>query len=474
MAERISARRLAFEVLADVEFDDAYANLVMPKRLSNARLEARDAGFSQELAFGTLRWQLFYDEVIEFAAARNLDEIDPTALIVLRLGAHQLLELATPAHAAIAETVDLAKEVLPARLTGFTNAVLRRISERTRNDWMQRVLAGLSDENDRLAVQFSHPVWVVRALRQALKLDGREASLPELLAADNRPPKVSIAALPGTGASDLLAAASGVSPGAASPIGFELSGGDPSLLEAIRNGSARVQDQGSQLAALILTRAEPSRGSGPAKSGAQHQAWADFCAGPGGKAALMAAEAKTVDATLLCNEVTPHRVELVRKAISGLPTAHVEVRQGDGRQLGTKTPGAFDRILLDAPCTGLGALRRRPEARWRKSPRDLDELVALQRELFESAALALKPAGLLAYVTCSPHPAETTAQVDWALKKFDELELVDASAILHQINAALTVSEGRKTVQLWPHVHGTDAMFVALFKKKESKRKAKA
>ena len=473
MAERISARRLAFEVLADVEFDDAYANLVMPKRLAAARLEARDAGFAQELAFGTLRWQLFYDEVIEFAAARSLEEVDPTALLVLRLGAHQLLELETPPHAAIAETVDLAKEVLPARLTGFTNAVLRRISERTRNDWMQRVLAGLEDENDRLAVQYSHPVWVVRALRQALKLDALEATLAQLLAADNKPPKVSIVALPGTDAASLLTDLPGVTPGGASPIGFELAGGDPALLEAIQQGSARVQDQGSQLAALALTRADLSGDTGGAAP-AKGELWADFCAGPGGKAALMAAEADLVDANLLCNEVTPHRVELVRKALAGLPTSHVEVRQGDGRALGAQAPGRFDRILLDAPCTGLGALRRRPEARWRKSPRDLDELVVLQRELFESATASLRVGGLLAYVTCSPHPAETTAQVDWALKKFDELELVDASAVLHAITSDLPLTEGRKTVQLWPHIHGTDAMFVALFKKKETKRKAKA
>lgn len=468
MTERHSARRIAFEVLADVEFDDAYANLVMPRRLAAARLEPRDAGFAQELAFGTLRWQLFYDEVIEFAAARNLDEVDPAALLVLRLGAHQLLELGTPAHAAIAETVDLAKEVLPARLTGFTNAVLRRISERTRDDWMQRVLAGLDDENDRLAIQFSHPVWVVRALRQALRLDGRENALAELLAADNLPPKVSVVALPGTDAAELLASDSHITPGSASPLGYELAGGDPAHLSAIRNGSARVQDQGSQLAALVLTRA--ATGQLPGKS----ERWADFCAGPGGKAALMAAESASTSATLLCNEVAPHRVELVRKAIAGLPTAHVDVRQGDGRAIGKNSPQAFDRILLDAPCTGLGALRRRPEARWRKSPRDLDELVVLQRELFESAAEALKPGGLLAYVTCSPHPAETTGQVDWAIKKFDNLELVDASAVLHEINPALPLTVGRKTVQLWPNVHGTDAMFVALFSKKSNERKVKA
>lgn len=451
-------------MLAGVEFDDAYANLLLPKLLTEARMDSRDAGFAQELAFGTLRWQLLYDEAIEIAARRALDDIDPSALLVLRLGAHQLLAMRVPSHAALAETVELAKQVLPSRLTGFVNAVLRRVSERSRDDWMQAVLAGLDDENDRLAISQSHPVWVVRALRQALKLDGREAELAALLAADNAAPEVNLVALPGLGAEADLEASTTVIKGSVSPIGFRLTGGDPANVSAVREGSARVQDEGSQLVALALSRANEAR---------RGENWLDLCAGPGGKAAVLAAEAQAARVSLQCNEVTPHRATLVKKALAPITSSEVTVSNLDGRDIGRAHPGAFDRIMVDAPCTGLGALRRRPEARWRKSPRDLDELVALQRELLDSAVEALAPNGTLAYVTCSPHPSETTAQIDWLLKRHPELELLDAKPILRSLNNELELNDERKTVQLWPHVHGTDAMFLAMFTKSSKSTKNK-
>lgn len=122
--------------------------------------------------------------------------------------------------------------------------------------------------------------------------------------------------------------------------------------------------------------------------------------------------------------------------------------------------------MLDAPCTGLGALRRRPEARWRKQPSDLAELSRLQQELISSAWLALKPGGLLAYVTCSPHSAETVSIVDWLMRRHgDEVQLLDAGSVLHRINDTLTLNSKRKTVQLWPQLHDTDAMFMALLTK---------
>ena len=460
MNRKLGARQIAFEVLEAVEFDDAYANLIMPKRLAKANLDQRDAGFAQELAFGTLRWQLLYDEIIEFAAKRPLESIDTKALIVLRLGAHQLLELETPPHAAISETVDLAKQVLPERLIGFVNAVLRRISERNRNDWLQKVLAGLDDEIDRLAVRYSHPVWIVRALKQALKSDGREGELDLLLRADNTQAKVSLVALPNLAKKEDIEArlVDGENP---SPLGVVLEAGDPARITQVREGTVRVQDQGSQLATLILSRAAEAHAG---------ERWADFCAGPGGKAALLAAEAMTAKTDLTCTEVSEHRTRLVKDALSAVQRAgaRITVRNADARDIGQDSPDAFDRIMLDAPCSGLGALRRRPEARWRKSSRDIAELNQLQLELLESAVSAAKPGGLIAYVTCSPHLAETTAIVDAALKRHSSIELLDSNEILRSINQKLATTPGRKTTQLWPHVHGTDAMFIALLRKRPS------
>jgi 16S rRNA (cytosine967-C5)-methyltransferase len=191
-----------------------------------------------------------------------------------------------------------------------------------------------------------------------------------------------------------------------------------------------------------------------------------MCAGPGGKAALLAAEAAEVGAVFIANEVIPARAELVRNALEVLPG--VEVITGDGRDIGATNPNSFDRILLDAPCTGLGALRRRPEARWRKSPKDVGDLTGLQAELLRSAILALKPGGTLAYVTCSPHLAETRGVVEGALRKYPTVSELDARQALSGVSMSeLDLAGDTKSVQLWPHRHGTDAMFIALLTKSE-------
>jgi 16S rRNA (cytosine967-C5)-methyltransferase len=164
------------------------------------------------------------------------------------------------------------------------------------------------------------------------------------------------------------------------------------------------------------------------------------------------------------NEVSLHRAKLVEQALE--PISKVKVSIGDGRQIGASGE-RYSRVLLDAPCTGLGALRRRPESRWRKKPTDIPELSKLQKELFEASWDALLPGGVLGYVTCSPHLSETTALVAWAESKYrDNLELLSANAILNVINPDLGLDTAFRTTQLWPQIHGTDAMFIALFRKK--------
>jgi 16S rRNA (cytosine967-C5)-methyltransferase len=449
---RTSARTIALELLFSVELDDAYANLLMPKLLTKSKLDDRDSSLAQELAFGTLRWQLFYDRIIEECAKRYSDEIDIKALIVLRLGAHQLLGMRIPAHAALDETVELAKQFVSRGAAGFVNGVLRRISERSRDEWLGIVLAGLENKTERLAVEYSHPIWVVKALQQALALDDREAELNDLLLADNIAPLVSLVALPGFASQSDF---EDLPIGPASPIGAQLDSGDPNNLEAFREGRIRVQDQGSQLAALALVDAIAIKPG---------EKWLDLCAGPGGKAALLAAEARLNGSQLTCNEISPHRAKLVRQALSVADNS-VIVTEEDGRSYSSNHAEEFDRILLDAPCTGLGALRRRPESRWRRKQSDVSDLSQLQEELLESAWVCLKPGGVLAYVTCSPHLAETNAIVDWAKKKLSGLELLDANAVLAKINPGLQLNRKRKTAQLWPHLHQTDAMFIALLAK---------
>ncbi|WP_136520012.1 MULTISPECIES: RsmB/NOP family class I SAM-dependent RNA methyltransferase [Cellulomonas] len=466
-----AARGAAFDAVRAVADAEAYANLVLPPLLRDRGITGRDAGFATELAYGTLRLRGRYDAVLALASSRPLEQVDPPVLDLLRLGAHQLLGMRVPAHAAVSETVGLARERVGAGAAQFVNAVLRRVAEHDVDAWLARIGDAAdptgADEVARLAVTQSHPAWVVRALRESLVGDGRAAAeVPDLLAADNAPPRVTLVARPGLTTTDELVAEAGqdAAPGPYAPTAVVLPGGDPGSLPAVREARAGVQDEGSQLVALALAAAPLD---GP------DERWLDLCAGPGGKAALLAALAAQRGARLVANEVQPHRSRLVAQSLRAVPAPAVEeVRTGDGRTVGTDEPGAYDRVLLDAPCTGLGALRRRPEARWRRTPADLATLGTLQRELLASAIAAVRPGGVVAYVTCSPHLAETrlvvTDAVRAARRAGTEVEVVDAGPVLADVAPAWapTRSGDRPDVQLWPHVHGTDAMYLSLLRRR--------
>lgn len=450
------ARLVAYEVLEAVRDAEAYANLLLPARIDRARLDPADAGLATELTYGTLRRLGTWDAVIAEAAGRPVAQIDPPVLDVLRLGVHQLLATRVPTHAAVNESVALAHRVAP-HASGFVNAVLRAVSRTEADAWLERVggATGAEGSLERLAVVESHPLWVVRALRAALDREGRVDELEALLAADNVAPTVNLVLLPGLG--DGVVDELG-EPDRYSPVGFTAE--RPLDLVAAHDGRVRVQDEGSQLAALALVGAAPVRAG---------ERWLDLCAGPGGKTALLAAAALDADATLVANELVPVRAELVRRAIAAVPL-DVRVSVGDGRDVDPDAlgaPGGFDRILLDAPCTGLGALRRRPEARWRKQPSDVPELTALQGALIDAAFRALAPGGVLAYVTCSPHTAETHGTLLAALARWgDAAEQLDtASVVQAAARHPLDLAGDGRTVQLWPHRHGTDAMFIALVRK---------
>ena len=462
------ARDTAYLVLRAVERDGAYANLELPKALRQARLRGRDAAFATELAYGTLRMQGLYDAILAVAADRPADQIDAPVRDVLRLGVHQLVGMRVPDHAAVSATVALARQHVSQGAGGFVNAVLRRVSERTREEWVETVTGGIDDPVARLALEHSHPEWVVRALRAALIAHGStaqqaDAELPELLAAHNAPGPLTLVARPGL-VDDTALEEAGATPSPVARTAWSLPAGDPGVLSAVRDGRAAVQDAGSQLLTLALAEA-PLEG--------RDERWLDLCAGPGGKAGLLAALALERGASLRANEVSAHRAELVRHTLQGAldAGAKVEVTVDDGRDVGAQEPGGYDRVLVDAPCTGLGALRRRPESRWRRSPADLSTLGPLQRELLYSAVDAVRPGGLVAYSTCSPHIGETTLVINDLLKRRDDVELVDVRPLLlDRSGTALpgTGGDGERWAQLWSHRHDTDGMFVALLRRRSS------
>ncbi|GAB3044874.1 transcription antitermination factor NusB [Parafrigoribacterium mesophilum] len=450
------ARRVAYEVISAVRESDAYANLLLPVRLGRAKLAGPDAALATELTYGTLRMLGYYDRVIELAARRPAAQIDAPILDVLRLGVHQLLSMRVAQHAAVDEAVSLAREVGSRSATGFVNGVLRTITRSSPQTWQSLVLAGARNDDERLAAEHSHPVWIIRAFRRALAAEGRGDELTALLQADNAAPHVSLTALPGL---STVADLPGTRPGRFSPFAAASDGGDPAHWSVVREGRARVQDEGSQLAALALSRARPIR---------LGERWLDLCAGPGGKATLLAAEAAAGGATLVANEFVPARAQLVRNALA-VYESPPDVWELDGTGIGDSHAGQFDRILLDAPCTGLGALRRRPEARWRKQPHDVADLAEVQIRLLESALTALKPGGIVAYVTCSPHPGETRAVVQSVLGGTNagpgDVHTIDTQAVLAQATRQRLDLPQASHVQLWPHRHGTDAMFIQLLQR---------
>ncbi|MEU5045444.1 RsmB/NOP family class I SAM-dependent RNA methyltransferase [Streptomyces griseorubiginosus] len=447
-------RILAFEALRAVDERDAYANLVLPPLLRKARekggFDARDAALATELVYGTLRRQGTYDAIIAECVDRPLREVDPPVLDVLSLGAHQLLGTRIPTHAAVSATVELARVVLGDGRAKFVNAVLRKVARDDLDGWLAKVAPPYDDDpEDHLAVVHSHPRWVVSALWDSL--GGGRAGIERLLAADNERPEVTLVARPGRSGTEELLREEAAAPGRWSPYAVRLAeGGEPGAVDAVREGRAGVQDEGSQLVALALANA-PVEG--------RDEKWLDGCAGPGGKAALLAALAAERGAVLLASEKQPHRAGLVAKALHGNPGPY-QVIAADGTRPPWR-PGTFDRVLMDVPCTGLGALRRRPEARWRRRPEDLEGFGPLQRELLSTALDSVRVGGVVGYATCSPHLAETRAVVEDVLKQWPSTELIDARPLFPGVPE---LGEG-PDVQLWPHVHGTDAMYLALLRR---------
>lgn len=461
------ARRSAYDVLHEVGAADGYSNLVSRRIFAERRLDTRDAAFATELVMGTLRRRGTLDAVLADCVTRPLAKLDPRVLDALRMGAYQLLFMDTARHAAVNSTVDLVGQVCGRGPRGLTNAVLRKVSEHDLQWWLEHLTRGVEDRMTVLEITHAHPRWIIEALRDAL--GGDEEALVALLERNNAAPPVTLVARPGRSSVAELLEFPDTEAARYSPYGVRLASGRPASVLSVREQRAAVQDEGSQLVALALAGAE-----GPTSDGDEY-AWLDLCAGPGGKSGLLGAVAAQRNVALVAVEPRTARARLVARALVGSPGAHVVVR-ADGRA-GPWRPGTFDRVLVDAPCTGIGVLRRRPEARWRRQPSDVAALAPLQRELLHAAIEATRPGGLIAYVTCSPHIAETDVVVDEILAARSDISEIDARAAL-----AAALPDGNESLaraefftsntdmglrlRLWPHLHDTDGMFLALLRKR--------
>lgn len=433
-----ASRLLAFDLLTEVNRNQGYSNLLLPQALNSSKLDDRDRALVTELLYGTIRMQGKHDWILAQISDRPWHEVDPGIVDIARLGVHQLHEMRIPDHAAVAATVEVARKRVGESKASFVNALLRTVTRTSMEDWFAP-LAAMRDPIERLSIQYSHPEWIISSYFDLLKdWDQVEASLQ----INNEPATPTLVSWPGFSTVADLESIGGA-PTTYSEFGAHWKG-NPGALDLVKSRLIGVQDEGSQLVAQVFSKA------------AAGTIWLDMCAGPGGKAALLSSIARTRSISFIANELSAIRAGLVRQVVHG-----DLVMVGDGREIGAGDQ-KFDAILIDAPCSGLGALRRRPEVRWRRTLQDLRELTQLQRELIDSAIKALSGGGTLGYATCSPHIAETTVQVNEILKRYPSMKLLPIAPYLPQ---NLHGADRSGAMSLWTHQHGTDAMYLALLRK---------
>lgn len=429
MSEGLPARRAALAALAAVDESDAYANLAVPDAVADLP-DARDRAFASHLAYDTLRWQGTLDWLLGHALNRPLGDVEPALRRILRLGTLQLWRTDVPAHAAVATSVDLAGEAVPRRrakgAAGFVNGVLRGVGRVLRDapPWPD-------DPVEALALRTAHPRWVVE---DAVARFGEGAE--SLLAADNDPPGLTLRATadPDVLVAELREAGYEATRGALAEEAVRAPGADPRRLAAVTEGRATPQDEAS----MVVARAAGVRPGDRVL---------DLCAGPGGKACHLAALAGA-EGRVVAVELHPHRAELVRETAERLHV-DVDVRVGDGRRPPLGDDEQFDVVVVDAPCSGLGTGRRRPEVRWRRDRAELPALAALQGDLLTAAAARVRPGGRLTYAVCTWTRAETDELVG-------AFEASEAAAGLERVDAR----------QLRPDIDGTDGMFIVSWRRR--------
>jgi 16S rRNA (cytosine967-C5)-methyltransferase len=427
----VGARVVAIDALIRVE-GGAYAHVALPAMLGATPLSQRDRAFATDLVYGTVRAERRIDDLLDRVLARPLHRLDPPVRAALRLGAYQLLQ-GYPPHAAVGETVEALGSRSP-RAKGFANANLRSLT-RLGPPW---------PVPEEPAVALSYPDWLVARLTAALGAHDARAALEAMNqpAAVTLRPNVRVATFDSL-ATELRDAGVEVERGTLVADALIVRGiGDPARLPAVATGLATPQDQGSQAVVAALAPAPGER-------------IADLAAAPGGKATAIG-ERVGPTGCVVALDLDAGRTRLVAEATARLSLPWVHTAVADARRPPLRGD-CFDRVLLDAPCSGTGVLRRRPDARWRLTPEVIDECAALQRELLLAAAPLVRPGGLLAYSVCTLTPEETIA-----LDRFAEEHLADFTADAPPGRPWRVHGRG---ALLLPQERGTDGMYLLLLRR---------
>ncbi|MBI4842285.1 MAG: 16S rRNA (cytosine(967)-C(5))-methyltransferase RsmB [candidate division NC10 bacterium] len=440
-------RALALDVLQRVEATDAFANLLLDARLQASGLAGPDRALATELVYGVLRWRGMLDWILGRVLDRPLLSLDRPVRQVLRLGAYQLCCLTRiPDFAAVDQSVRLVRRAGAGKSAGFVNGVLRAVARR--RDELEPDPS--ADPAHYWTTVGSHPRWLVE--RWMARLGPEEAG--RLMAANNAVPPVTVLAnaLKARAEdvlSNLLGAVPGVVAGRFIPEAFSVWGaGGVTDLPGFAEGWLIPMDEAGAFPVLALDLSPGQR-------------VLDACAGGGGKSAMIAARVGA-EGEVVALDSGPRAVRRLEAAMSRLGLTRVRPHLADARTAGLRWPGQFSRVLLDAPCTGLGTIRRRPEIKWRRAPEDLPRAAMLQQELLEGVAGALAEGGLLVYSTCSLEPEETDAVIVAFLTAHLEFRLDTSWRGLPPMSGLV---DGDGHLRAWPHRHGTDGFFVACFRR---------
>jgi 16S rRNA (cytosine967-C5)-methyltransferase len=433
----VTARDVAFEALLRVERTDAYLNVALDTLLRENALPKNDSALATELTYGVARRQLALDAALSSHASRALAKVEPAVLVALRLGAYQLFYTRVKDHAAVDETVALVKRQGLDRASGFVNAILRGM---VRN----RTTPLPEDPIQRLSVEESHPLWLVK--RWVARFGESEARA--LCAADNVPPKVCVRVNAARASREevkaaLLAEGVAAHETPLSPVGLWLEGAGPlGSLAAFRKGLIQAQDEAAQLVSILLSPRPGMR-------------VLDACAAPGGKTCHLA-ERLAGRGEIVALDLHPRK--LAHLSAEARRLGHSRLVHPVAADASRPLPfgaGGFDAALLDAPCSGLGTLRRHPELRYRRREEDIPRLAALQRGLLENVARYVKPGGILVYAVCSMEPEEGEEQV----RSFKVSGLLPVP--VEASGAALSEVAGPQGIATFPHRHEADGFFAA-------------
>lgn len=439
------ARETALKILYDINEKGAYTNIAVNKYLSDTKLRNIDRNFITELVYGTVRWKLTIDWIIGQFSKIRLEKLSPWIINIMRLGVYQLLFMdKVPQSAACNESVKLSKKYGHSASSGYVNAVLRNIARNRDNiSYPDRA----KDLIKYLSVKYSHPEWMIN---EWLKLFGEEFT-ESLLRKNNETPPLTVRVNTLKITKEELAAV-------LRDEGFEVEDGkyvkealvikNPvsiAKIEVFQKGCFQVQDESSMLVGNIL---DPKPG----------ELVMDVCSAPGGKATHIA-QLMNDSGTVIARDIHPHKIKLIDDAVKRLSISCIKTELFDATKLDEKYVMKADRVLVDAPCTGLGIIRRKPDIKWERNEKDIEEIVGLQRKILDVASEYVKPGGVLVYSTCTIMPEENQDIVQEFVNTKGNFEL---QSITELLPAGLIKSDSSKGfVQLYPNVDEIDGFFIA-------------